>query len=379
MSSLKSAWTSFPHSREWSSLVKLNHNSLFPVPMYRCDSDHVLIEVDKTTGAVYLKGLKYSAIDYASHNRAVDVSFDLELGPYQKQSYNAGIQDVDYDRFALILKVPFSSSLYRHFNSSTIELKASAHFEINHQYYRGLHNAIELASTDVLNKLVISSCARSLCRDRIQVSGKKIEKFVLDGRYQLAALRQMLSCSPDAPYLLLGPFGTGKTYVLAAAVAKLMESSNHRVLVCTHLNRGADGLYNNLQNNAPSTWQTVVRLVPSEEAADKLRLNRRTASVAIVSEVQNSWNQWPVIVTTFGTALRLAEQVKQSQVGWNFTHILIDEGAQCPEPEALGAFTLAGGETKIIIVGDNKQVLDNGLHCFYILHTYIVTAFLIKF
>ena len=75
-----------------------------------------------------------------------------------------------------------------------------------------------------------------------------------------------------------------------------------------------------------------------------------------------------VIVTTFLTATNLPEMEPQL----NFSHILIDEGAQTREPEALGALAIAKPETKIVIVGDNKQV--GSLWCTYMppLHTTII-------
>lgn len=290
-------------------------------------------------------------MDYASHSQAVEVSFNLELDNHRNQSYTTGILDVDYDWEALVLKITENSSLHVHFGRTT-ERKASAHFEISHQYYQRLHKAIDYVSPDVMAKLLPKNSVKSRCLYRVDIRGKKMQNFVLDGKYQLEALRQMLNCSPHAPYLLLGPFGTGKTYVLAAAVARLLEAHGDiRVLVCTHLNRGADGLYNNLQNNASNhISQNVVRLVPNQDAAYKLRLIG-DCSYATVSDDRYMLPGWNVVITTFGTALLLFEKEIMS-----FTHILIDEGAQCPEPEALGALVLAKSDTKVIIVGDNKQV-----------------------
>lgn len=39
-----------------------------------------------------------------------------------------------------------------------------------------------------------------------------------------------------------------------------------------------------------------------------------------------------------------------------FTHILIDEGSQMREPEAVAPLQLAGKNTKIVIAGDENQV-----------------------
>ena len=57
-----------------------------------------------------------------------------------------------------------------------------------------------------------------------------------------------------------------------------------------------------------------------------------------------------LIVTTFLTALHLLGKVKP------FTHILIDEGAQCREPEAIAPLCLADENSKIVVTGDRLQV-----------------------
>ena len=64
------------------------------------------------------------------------------------------------------------------------------------------------------------------------------------------------------------------------------------------------------------------------------------------------WLKKRVIVTTFLTATNL-RKFRQSL---HFSHILIDEGAQAREPESQGALAAVKKETKVVIVGDNKQV-----------------------
>lgn len=48
-------------------------------------------------------------------------------------------------------------------------------------------------------------------------------------------------CAPTnirlPPILIIGPFGTGKTFTLAQAVKSLLKNPENRVLVCTHSNR----------------------------------------------------------------------------------------------------------------------------------------------
>jgi len=39
------------------------------------------------------------------------------------------------------------------------------------------------------------------------------------------------------PLLLVGPYGTGKTYTLAQAAVQSLEDDASRILICTHSNR----------------------------------------------------------------------------------------------------------------------------------------------
>lgn len=45
---------------------------------------------------------------------------------------------------------------------------------------------------------------------------------------------------PLPPILLIGPFGTGKTYTLAQAIKQLLTQPEARILICTHSNSAAD-------------------------------------------------------------------------------------------------------------------------------------------
>lgn len=290
--------------------------------------------------------ISYTAIDHASYNRA-EVVITFQNGP---QPYTTNVLDTpDYDRDALVLR---TCNIGTHQPSLTVyEYKqSSVHFDIDHHVYHHQHKAIENADESTLTKLF----PHHLKQSRSQVSNSLRENlggFTLDKQYQSMALKKVFSCSSAAPFLLLGPFGTGKTYLLSAAVVKLVKSGGNKVLVCTHRNRGADWMYRVLQRNRMiRADQSVARMVGSVDAAEKLRL----PGASIVTPDYREASKYTALVTTFGAAGKLVELVRQGRMC--FTHILIDEGAQCPEPEALGALMLADKDTKVIIVGDNKQV-----------------------
>ena len=51
----------------------------------------------------------------------------------------------------------------------------------------------------------------------------------------------ILDPSPTPPILVIGPFGTGKTFTLSlACVSILSQSERNKVLICTHSNSAAD-------------------------------------------------------------------------------------------------------------------------------------------
>ena len=58
---------------------------------------------------------------------------------------------------------------------------------------------------------------------------------------QHEAIAMILDPSPTPPILVIGPFGTGKTFTLnLACVSILSQSERNKVLICTHSNSAAD-------------------------------------------------------------------------------------------------------------------------------------------
>lgn len=47
-------------------------------------------------------------------------------------------------------------------------------------------------------------------------------------------------CVSLPPILVIGPFGTGKTFTLAQAIRELIKDPTNRILLCTHSNSAAD-------------------------------------------------------------------------------------------------------------------------------------------
>jgi hypothetical protein len=58
---------------------------------------------------------------------------------------------------------------------------------------------------------------------------------------QHEAIAMILDPSPTPPILVIGPFGTGKTFTLSLACESILsQSGRNKVLICTHSNSAAD-------------------------------------------------------------------------------------------------------------------------------------------
>ncbi|XP_051775027.1 LOW QUALITY PROTEIN: probable helicase with zinc finger domain [Erpetoichthys calabaricus] len=164
------------------------------------------------------------------------------------------------------------------------------------------------------------------------------------------------------PVLLIGPYGTGKTFTLAQAVKHILKQNDTRVLICTHSNSAAD-LY------------IKDYLHPYVEAgnihAKPLRVyfrNRWVKTVhpivqkyCLISNTQFTF-QMPqkedieshrVVVVTLSTSQYLCQLDLEPGL---FTHVLLDEAAQAMECETIMPFALASKATRIVLAGDHMQL-----------------------
>ncbi|XP_054001757.1 probable helicase with zinc finger domain isoform X2 [Hylaeus anthracinus] len=165
---------------------------------------------------------------------------------------------------------------------------------------------------------------------------------------------------PLPPVLLLGPFGTGKTFTIAQALHILLtKSSEHKILLCTHSNSAADlyikeffDVWYREENNsrlkpvrifykgrAKNTVHPVVQ-------GYSLMKDNGTFRDPTEEDLQNCG----LIVTT------LAASSSLTCLNLSFTHIVIDEAAQALECEVLIPLSLATRQTRLILAGDQMQL-----------------------
>ena len=161
-----------------------------------------------------LCGMEGAAMDYAIHGHAIA---HIQMG---QSEIDCVVSHRDPNNHGLLLHLPKKEI------PPLPKESVYVHFEINHNYFDGLHKAVDYLSPIAVSKLfpekkhlkraVAVKSALSASEESV------IKEFTLDSEYQMRALKQMISSDPKVPFLVIGAFGTGKTHILAAAASALL-------------------------------------------------------------------------------------------------------------------------------------------------------------
>ena len=246
-------------------------------------------------------------------------------------------------------------------NQVMFYFKAEVKFELKHSYFQHLHVAINRLPQHVVRRLNPTleqlSFPREEKRHYFRSPEPPYDCLQLD-QVQMKALHVTLNSSPDFPILVAGPFGTGKTRLLARAAYDILGKRRSRVLICAHHHVSVDTFMNYfgaMKRDEDNPWPIgMVRVLPDGhyQSATKSKYEDFFVNISDLSErvLENS----RLIITTLGTAPKLFNKIQNRRVF--FSDILIDEGAQTREPETVAPLSLAGENTRIIIAGDHCQV-----------------------
>ncbi|XP_066470056.1 probable helicase with zinc finger domain isoform X2 [Tiliqua scincoides] len=164
------------------------------------------------------------------------------------------------------------------------------------------------------------------------------------------------------PVLIIGPYGTGKTFTLAQAVKHILQQHDTRILICTHSNSAADlyikdYLHPYVEAGNPQArplrvyfrnrWVKTVHPVVHQYC-----LISSTHSTFQMPQKEDILKQ-RVVVVTLNTSQYLCQL--DLEPGF-FTHILLDEAAQAMECETIMPLALANKNTRIVLAGDHMQL-----------------------
>ena len=235
-------------------------------------------------------------------------------------------------------------------------VKIEVEFELKHSYFNKLHEAVEQLSPEVIARIMPQ--AREFGIDHhLQVPDLQQYKQYCS-QDQLNALQTIATCpSSGPPILIAGAFGTGKTHILAVTAHYLFKSSKGnrpaQVLVCTQQRASADTFLECYLKLMKPQGEEIYLIRGEGFKNPNLKRWYRTVtqfqSYIERSSYRNRSNF--LIVAPCLTVLQLAKIIPRGF----FTHILLDEGAQAREPEAVAPLCMAGRNTKIVIAGDQNQ------------------------
>ena len=250
-------------------------------------------------------------------------------------------------------------------NSDSIEIRAE--FELTHRYFDSLHEALDALPESAAHRLMPSHDDFSIPMRRLNKLPNDYDELRMDNREsgeQSQALKTALVYpAADPPVLILGPCGSGKTRVLAAAAYHILRDAGAsrlptRILLCSH-NASADlfieHYFGVIKNHPSRPWQeAVIRLVPYflRDTRGSYPLLYKTIGEC-AKLLRYECSKHIIVVTTYDTSFDLRSAVPDGY----FTHILLDEAAQVSEPEALCPLSMATDNTRIILAGDTCQVV----------------------
>ena len=236
----------------------------------------------------------------------------------------------------------------------SISERLKVQFEVKHLYFNGLHAALNKIKHPGVKKMIPHRKDFYPIPKECPMPGitKHYRELDLDS-YQQRALFAILNCPPGAPILITGPFGTGKTRLLVRAAYEILKNPDNRVLICAHHQNSVDTFvdyFGKLATNVHKPWRKkFVRIILNYSYRSKTC--SAYPSYFKTREDISSIDSYALVMTTLGTSHTLRKKGRN-----NFTHILIDEGAQTREPETISPLCFASHDTKVIIAGDHLQV-----------------------
>ena len=234
-------------------------------------------------------------------------------------------------------------------------------FQLKYSYFHSLKEAVQDIQEDVIRR-ILPNPSSFVCWETLDDT--RFQPFQeLCSSDQFEALKVIASApSTGPPVLISGPFGTGKTRVLAIAAhyflqQSLKDCSSLRILVCTQQHNSADTYLEMYNKRATQKPITIIRLITEhtwKNSAHPQHIYKTVKNFKKMMEhpsCQN--NQHFLVITTCLTAKKISDFLPRGF----FTHIFLDEGAQMREPEAIAPLCMASEDTKIVIAGDKYQVI----------------------
>ena len=249
------------------------------------------------------------------------------------------------------LVAAFTIDCHSHFQNNTM---VSVKFNLKESYFKDLEDSVCALHQNVISRIMPTSQSFHFVPTPPPDEYMKEIAHYCSPEQLIALKKIIMSPSSGPPLLLAGAFGTGKSRLLALSVRYFQKSSNPvRVLVCTQQRVSADKFleyYIETWVGANCGEVRVIREYGYKQIDPKYE-DFYITSRDFEKEFKRLNNI--LVITTCLTAPHLKFTKNRY-----FTHIFIDEGSQMREPEAVAPLYLAAEDTKIIIAGDQNQVMQ---------------------
>ena len=280
---------------------------------------------------------------------------------HKRHEIKAAISWKNYRHTEEVLYIDFEEKAFNECfpaADQTSRYRVPVKFLLKKGYFSSLKRFIEFLSPEVIRRLVPNPQHFTQFQLNLPDASYESLNLKLCSEDQRFALATIISSPPTGPPVLVtGAFGTGKTRILALATHYYLQHMKQQacILVCTQQHTSAEAFIECLTS----------LFIPIPEKAYVARVTNRemrypppeyTKSLDDFVEEHRrrppSSNRPCLVVTTCQTAHSLKKTLPKGF----FTHILLDEGAQMREPEAVAPLYFADVKTKIVIAGDKQQV-----------------------
>ncbi|RZC35695.1 helicase with zinc finger domain, partial [Asbolus verrucosus] len=284
--------------------------------------------------------------------------------PSESRSVRKIYEAIIEDKGKNMIYLRLSAETVRDLNLTTdTDLEAQIQFQLNRVPYCEWHYTIDKIRN---YKLIFPEI---YVEPSIPWSPSRQWSSSLDSRLNLKQKEAVVAITTPIyvkipPILVIGPFGTGKTFTLAQAIKELIKDESNRILLCTHSNSAAD-LYirdyldvwveNGNENARPlriyyqKRWVATVSPVVQKYCSIKLSGNTREFQLPTFEDIERH----KIVVVTLSTSVYLSAMGLPQGT---FTHILLDEAAQALECETITPLALATENTRIVLAGDHMQL-----------------------
>ena len=245
----------------------------------------------------------------------------------------------------------WSDELYR----GQASVSVTVQFQLDRGYFERLHRTVEDLGVSAIRKIFPAKEVVYASQQRIAQHPRAPKKLRLDNEFQASAFEKLLKCSPTAPFVLTGPFGTGKTRLIARAAYQIASSfgDNTRVLISVHHRVTANSYVEEYFGPLSCTVKVkAVRFVPSR--AQLPEVTSFTRQYVDSQTMRHKKETYQIIVCT-----NIAVSSLYYELGCRpgfFTHIFLDEAAQAFEPESMTPLLFADENTTVVLAGDHLQV-----------------------